>query len=163
MFIVNGGTLQRNAAVSSALSLSSSTTSAASSTSSASTTSTSAAAGTSKSTSAHAAQNCPSHTGAYAGIGLGLGIPLLLALLACAFLFTQLRKYKNRGTPTTAAEYSQPSEQKHGYTQPFSSTPSDSHTNGYYSPTPAYRDALPDGNVELPSTGTLGSTRTELA
>lgn len=168
MFTVSGGILERNQAVNEALNLASSTasTSSSSSTSSSTASSTSVIAtvtSTSCPVSGSLQTSCPSHTGALAGLGAALGIPLLIALVALAVLFMQLRKHKRRSTNVApgasytdgynqAGTYGQMQESKNPLISRELASPDGR------SPAPAYGNHFAQ---EMSSTG--GHTRSELA
>lgn len=124
MFIVSGGSLLRNQAVDNALDLSTSTSSSATTASSTGFSTTVTQTQTfCPSSAASQQENCPSRTGALAGIGAGLGIPLLIALMALVVVFMRLRKagirHKRQPThhqgPTNSSEYLQLHGDKPGY------------------------------------------------
>lgn len=159
MFTVNGGTIEQNAAFLDAFATTSSAVSTSTSATTSATISSTQMPSTVATCSAAADSNrtCPSHIGAYAGIGAGLGVPLLVALIALAFTFMQLRKHKKQHVGS-AVKVSN-NEQSYLDTPPTMSNTS--HGGGYYSPIPPYKPTAPVG--ELPTYSNLGNQgRTEL-
>jgi len=150
MFTVNGGSIQQNAALNDALTTTSTAASVTTTTPSGSQQASSAV------SSYAAAESCPSHVGAYAGLGAGLGIPLLLALIALSLLFLQLRKYKKQNQ--AAMTISSHNENKQ-YMQDPSSMPNNSYGSGYHSLTTPYNPPT-HHEAELPSGA--NDQRTEL-
>ncbi|KAK5081074.1 hypothetical protein LTR70_009336 [Exophiala xenobiotica] len=138
MFTVNGGSIQQNAALNDALTT---TSTAASATT---TTPLGSQQASSVGSSCAAAESCPSHVGAYAGLGAGLGIPLLLALIALSLLFLQLRKYKKQNQPISSHN-----ENKQ-YMQHPPSMANNSYGSGYHSLTPPHNPPT-HLQAELPS------------
>lgn len=150
MFTVNGGSIQRNAALNDALTTTSTAASATTPTPSGSQQPSSTV------SSCAAVDSCPSHVGAYAGLGAGLGIPLLLALIALQLLFLQLRKHKKQNQAATTIPSRDENKQ---YRQPPPSMANNSYRSGYHSLTPPYNPPTHPG-TELPSGA--NDQRTEL-
>lgn len=160
VFTVNGGTIQQNAAFSDVLattatSAATSTSTTSSTTSQVQTPSSVATCGSAADSGTSASSSCPSNVGTYAGIGAGLGVPLLVALVALAFMFMQLRKHKMQHRVLGAE---MPSKEQQ-YVQPLPPLSQNSYGGGYYSPAQTYKPPTQPG--ELP-TASGDERRTEL-